>query len=62
MRRVIAAVSDFADTGAVTTLADPEIVNSIRYRVQSAKVASGDVPRKLSEQQAAEIRAFGDTG
>ncbi|EST19132.1 acetate--CoA ligase [Streptomyces roseochromogenus] len=60
MRRVIAAVSNFADVGDVTTLANPEIVEDIRHHVQSSKMASGDVPRDLSEQEAAEIRAFGD--
>ena len=44
MRRVIAAVSNFTDTGDVTTLANPEIVDDIRREVQSAKVARGDVP------------------
>ncbi|HEY2657989.1 MAG TPA: acetate--CoA ligase, partial [Solirubrobacteraceae bacterium] len=41
MRRVIAAVSNFADTGDVSTLANPEIVDEIRHEVQSAKVAKG---------------------
>src|ERR1019366_1622478 len=36
MRRVIAAVSSFADAGDVTTLASPEIVEDIRQPVQSA--------------------------
>ncbi|OLZ65320.1 acetate--CoA ligase [Streptomyces sp. IMTB 2501] len=62
MRRVIAAVSNFADVGDVTTLANPEIVEDIRHHVQSNKMASGDVPRDLSEQEAAEIRAYGDAG
>jgi acetyl-CoA synthetase len=59
MRRVIASVSNFADVGDVTTLANPEIVDGIRHQVQSAKVASGDVPRDLSETELAEIRTFG---
>src|ERR1700742_2886745 len=59
MRRVIAAISNFADTGDVTTLANPEIVDDIRHEVQSAKVASGDVPRELTETEKAEIQSFG---
>jgi len=59
MRRVIASVSNFADVGDVTTLANPEVVEGIRQQVQSAKVARGDVPRELSETEKAEIQAFG---
>jgi acetyl-CoA synthetase len=59
MRRVIAAVSNFTDTGDVTTLANPEIVDDIRHEVQAAKVASGDVPRELNETERAEIQSFG---
>jgi acetyl-CoA synthetase len=59
MRRVIASVSNFADVGDVTTLANPEVVDGIRHHVQSAKVASGDMPRELSETELAEIKSFG---
>jgi acetyl-CoA synthetase len=59
MRRVIAATSNFADTGDITTLANPEVVEKIRQQVQSTKVAKGEVPRQLSETELAEIRAFG---
>jgi acetyl-CoA synthetase len=59
MRRVIASVSNFADVGDVTTLANPEIVEDIRQHVQQAKVAKGEMPRELSETELAEIRAFG---
>ncbi|HTT53060.1 MAG TPA: acetate--CoA ligase [Streptosporangiaceae bacterium] len=59
MRRVIAAVSNFADTGDVTTLANPEIVDSIRHQVQATKAAKGDVPRELTEQEYEEIKSFG---
>jgi acetyl-CoA synthetase len=59
MRRVIAAVSNFADTGDVTTLANPEIVADIRHHVQAAKAAKGDVPRELTEQEYEEIKSFG---
>jgi acetyl-CoA synthetase len=59
MRRVIASVSNFADVGDVTTLANPEVVESIRHHVQSEKVAKNDVPRELTETERAEIMAFG---
>jgi len=59
MRRVIAAVSNFSDVGDVTTLANPEIVEEIRHHVQSEKSAKGEVPRELSEQEKAEIAAYG---
>jgi acetyl-CoA synthetase len=59
MRRVIAALSNFTDTGDVSTLANPEIVDEIRHEVQAAKVARGDVPRELNETEKAEIQSFG---
>ncbi|MFC4608765.1 acetate--CoA ligase [Streptomyces maoxianensis] len=59
MRRVIAGISNFADVGDVTTLANPEIVDDIRHHVQSAKLARGDAPRELSPQEVQEIRDFG---
>jgi acyl-CoA synthetase (AMP-forming)/AMP-acid ligase II len=59
MRRVIASISNFADVGDVTTLANPEIVEDIRHHVQSAKVARDDVPRQLTEAELEEIRKFG---
>ena len=59
MRRVIAATSNFTDTGDITTLANPEVVDKIRHQVQSAKVARGEVPRQLSETELAEIKSFG---
>jgi acetyl-CoA synthetase len=52
-------VSNFADVGDVTTLANPEIVDSIRQHVQSEKVARGETPRELSEQEKQEIAAYG---
>jgi acetyl-CoA synthetase len=60
MRRVIASVSNFADVGDVTTLANPEVVDGIRHQVQQAKVAKGDAPRELTETELAEIQAFGN--
>ena len=59
MRRVIAATSNFTDTGDITTLANPEIVEKIRHQVQSAKLAKGEVPRELSETELNEIKSFG---
>jgi acetyl-CoA synthetase len=59
MRRVIASVSNFADVGDVTTLANPEVVDGIRQHVQSEKVARDDVPRELTELELEEIKRFG---
>jgi acetyl-CoA synthetase len=59
MRRVIAAVSNFADVGDVSTLANPEIVDDIRHHVQSEKAAKGEVPRELTEAEKQEIAAYG---
>ena len=59
MRRVIAAVSNFTDTGDVSTLANPEIVDEIRHHVQQEKAAKGEVPRELSEAEKQEIAAYG---
>jgi acetyl-CoA synthetase len=59
MRRVIAATSNFADVGDITTLANPEIVDQIRHQVQNAKHAKGEVPRELTEAEEAEITSFG---
>ena len=59
MRRVIAGISNFTDVGDVTTLANPEIVDQIREQVQSEKVTRGEVPKDLSEQELADIKAFG---
>jgi acetyl-CoA synthetase len=59
MRRVIAGISNFADVGDTTTLANPEVVEDIRHHVQAEKVARGDVPRELSPQEMEEIKAFG---
>jgi acetyl-CoA synthetase len=59
MRRVIAGISNFADVGDVSTLANPEIVDDIRHHIQHEKLARGEVPRQLTPQEAAEIKAFG---
>jgi acetyl-CoA synthetase len=59
MRRVIAATSNFADVGDITTLANPEVVDQIRRQVQAAKRAHGDAPRELTEAEQAELKSFG---
>jgi acetyl-CoA synthetase len=59
MRRVIAGISNFAEVGDVTTLANPEIVDEIREQVQAEKMARGEVPRELSPEEMEEIKAFG---
>jgi acetyl-CoA synthetase len=59
MRRVIAAISNFADVGDVSTLANSDVVNDIRHQVQSEKLARGEVPRELSPLEMEEIKAFG---
>src|SRR5437016_12209212 len=59
MRRVLAATTNFADVGDITTLANPEIVESVRRHVQSEKLVRGETPRPLSEREIEEIRLFG---
>ncbi|MGB8346826.1 MAG: acetate--CoA ligase [Ktedonobacteraceae bacterium] len=59
MRRVLAASSNFAAVGDTTTLANPEIVESVRRHVQSEKIARGEIPRALSQQEMEELKAFG---
>jgi acetyl-CoA synthetase len=59
MRRVIAGISNFADVGDISTLANPEIVDDIRHHVQAEKLAHGEVPRPLTPQETEEIKAFG---
>jgi acetyl-CoA synthetase len=59
MRRVIAGISNFTGAGDITTLANPEVVETIQHHVQSEKVARGELPRELTEQELAEIKAFG---
>jgi acetyl-CoA synthetase len=59
MRRILAGTSNFTDVGDITTLANPEIVESIRRHVQTQKVTLGVVPRKLSPEELEEIKRFG---
>jgi acetyl-CoA synthetase len=46
--------------GDTSTLANPEIVDSIRHQVQAAKIAKGDAPRELTDAEKAELAAFGN--
>ncbi|WP_431898855.1 acetate--CoA ligase [Nonomuraea sp. bgisy101] len=62
MRRVIASISNFADVGDITTLANPEIVDDIRHQVQRAKSERGEAPRELSAEELEELNAFGQSG
>ena len=58
MRRVIAGISNFADVGDVSTLANPEIVDQIRDHVQAEKRARGEEP-ELSRKEQEEIASYG---
>jgi acetyl-CoA synthetase len=53
MRRVLAAISNHMDTGDITTLANPDIVEQIRELVQGRNVG---VLREGPE----DIKRFGD--
>ena len=59
MRRVIAGISNFAGVGDISTLANPEVVETIRHQVQTEKVERGELPRELSAQELEEVKAFG---
>src|SRR5713101_6008090 len=61
MRRVIAGISNFTSPGDITTLANPEIVETIKHHVESEKVKSGQTPRELSAKELEEIKSFGQT-
>ncbi len=52
MRRVIAAISNFTDIGDVTTLANPEVVETIRRMVQGEEA-------RVSKEVPEEIKKFG---
>ena len=60
MRRVLASITNFAPVGDVTTLANPEIVESTRRHVQSQKINRGETPRELSEAELAELKKYGN--
>jgi acetyl-CoA synthetase len=59
MRRVIASISNFADVGDISTLANPDVVEGIRHQVQSQKLQRNEVPRQLTEKELEEIRSYG---
>ncbi|HKW71232.1 MAG TPA: acetate--CoA ligase [Candidatus Dormibacteraeota bacterium] len=59
MRRVIAGISNFTSPGDITTLANPEIVETIKHHVQAEKVNRGQTPRELTPAELEEIKAFG---
>jgi len=61
MRRVITGISNFADVGDTSTLANPEIVEAIREHVQSEKETRGEIPKDLSEKEREEIATFGQS-
>jgi acetyl-CoA synthetase len=61
MRRVIAGISNFADVGDVSTLANPHIVDAIREQVQRKKEARGEKPEDLSGKEKEEIATFGQS-
>ncbi len=53
MRRVLAAISNHMDTGDITTLANPDIVEQIREIVQGARAAP-------VQEGPADIKLFGE--
>jgi acetyl-CoA synthetase len=53
MRRVLAAISNHMDTGDITTLANPDIVEQIREQVQGRQ-------RTLVQEGPADIKLFGE--
>jgi acetyl-CoA synthetase len=59
MRRVIAGISNFTSPGDITTLANPEIVETIKHHVQAEKLNRGQSPRELTPAEMEEIKAFG---
>ncbi len=59
MRRVIAGISNFGEVGDISTLANPDIVDTIRHHVQAKKLAQGDVGRELTKEEREEIEAYG---
>ena len=59
MRRVIASISNFMDVGDTTTLANPEVVETLRVAVQRAKMAAGEVPENLPDTVRQELERFG---
>ena len=59
MRRVIASISNFADVGDITTLANPDVVEGIRQQVYKEKSERGEAPRELTAKELEEIQSYG---
>jgi acetyl-CoA synthetase len=59
MRRVIAGISNFADVGDVSTLANPEIVDQIQEHVQGTKRERGEDLQELSKSEREELATYG---
>jgi acetyl-CoA synthetase len=59
MRRVIAGISNNADVGDISTLANPDIVDQIKEQVQSTKKQRGEDQQELSKQEQEEIATYG---
>ena len=59
MRRVIASISNFADVGDITTLANPDVVDGIRRQVYKEKAQRGEAPRELTPKELEEIQSYG---
>ena len=53
MRRVLSAISNTMDTGDVSTLANPDIVEQIRVIVQGAE-------KKALKDGPADLKSFGE--
>ena len=59
MRRVIASISNFADVGDITTLANPDVVDGIRHQVYKEKAQRGEAPRELTPKELEELQSYG---
>jgi acetyl-CoA synthetase len=59
MRRVIAGISNFADVGDISTLANPDVVDKIREQVQRLKKERGEDLQELSKKEQEEIATYG---
>jgi acetyl-CoA synthetase len=56
---VIASISNFADVGDITTLANPDVVDGIRRQVYKEKTDRGEAPRELTAKELEEIQSYG---
>ena len=59
MVKHIYTLSDALANKPLTTLANPEVVDTIREQVQSEKTKRGERPRELTTKEQEEIKAFG---